>query len=121
MGYSRRNRRFDPLDLEIINRAYEAAWARVETDLFRDTARDEERKTALRHWAFVLAGTQPVNFDALAAQLKSMIPKPWITPTEKLRGLPRKSAHNTPKALSRSRPSILSPRCRRSRIPALPR
>ena len=92
MGYSRRNRRFNPLDLEIINRAYEAAWARVETDICRDTAKDVERKTVLRHWAFVLADTHPVNFDALSTQLKSMIPKPWITPTEKLGGLPRESA-----------------------------
>jgi hypothetical protein len=42
MGFFRR--RFDPLDVEIIERVYEAAWARVETDVFRDTAKDEERR-----------------------------------------------------------------------------
>ena len=36
MGFFRR--RFDPLAVEIIERVYETAWARVETDIFRDTA-----------------------------------------------------------------------------------
>ena len=66
----RRDRAFDPLDLEIIDRVYEAAWARVETDIFRDIAKDDERKTALRQWASIRS-------------------KPWITaPTQNLRGSP---------------------------------
>ena len=35
---------FDPLDLEIIDRVYEAAWARVEANYFtRDTSKDNTR------------------------------------------------------------------------------
>ena len=59
MGSFRRDRVFDPTDLENIDRVYEAAWARVETDIFRDIAKDDERKTALRQWAFILAGSHP--------------------------------------------------------------
>jgi hypothetical protein len=82
-------RRFDLLDVAIIERVYEAAWARVETDIFRDTAKDEERKTALRQWAFVLAGTHPVDFDTLSEKLATIIPKPWITtPITKPRSSP---------------------------------
>src|SRR5262245_58488013 len=66
MGSLRRNRAFDPLDLEIIDRAYEAAWAQVEADIFRDIAKDDERKTALRQWVFILAGSHPVDFDTLS-------------------------------------------------------
>jgi hypothetical protein len=85
MSAFRRYPVLDPLDLEIIERAYEAAWARVETDLLRDSAKDDERKTALRHWAFVLAGSHPVDFDTLSTKLGTIIPKPWITPTKKVR------------------------------------
>jgi hypothetical protein len=42
-------RAFDPLDLEIIDRVYEVAWAHVEArEPDRDTARDGERQKALR-------------------------------------------------------------------------
>ena len=89
MGSFRRDRVFDPTDLEIIGRVYEAAWARVETDIFRDIAKDDERKTALRQWAFILAGSHPVDFDTLYEKLETIIPKPWITaPTQNLRGSP---------------------------------
>jgi len=89
MGSFRRDRVFDPTDLEIIDRVYEAAWARVETDIFRDIAKDDERKTALRQWAFILAGRHPVDFDTLYEKLETVIPKPWITaPTKNLRGSP---------------------------------
>ena len=88
MGSFRRNRVFDPLDLEIIDRVYEAAWARVKTDIFRDIAKDDERKTALRQWAFFLAGSHPVDFDTLYEKLETIIPKPWITPTKNLRDSP---------------------------------
>jgi len=89
MGSLRRNRAFDPLDLEIIDRAYEAAWAQVEADIFRDIAKDDERKTALRQWVFILAGSHPVDFDTLSDKLATIIPKPWITPPlKKPRGSP---------------------------------
>jgi hypothetical protein len=79
---------------QIIERVYEAAWARVERDVFRDTAKDEERKTAPRQWTFVLADTHPVDFDTLSEKLATIIPKPWITtPTKK--GSPPQSARNS--------------------------
>jgi hypothetical protein len=77
-------RRFEPRDIEIIERVYEAAWAWVETDIFRDTVKDEERKTALRQWTFFLADAHPIGFDTLSQKLETIIPKPWITiPTKK--------------------------------------
>src|SRR5262249_7125582 len=79
MGSFKRVRVFDRLDLEIIDRAYEAVWARVETDIFRDIAKDDERKKALRQWAFILAGRHPVDFETLHEKLETIIPKPWIT------------------------------------------
>ena len=89
MSSFRRDRVFDPLDLEIIEHVYEAAWARVEADILRDTRKDDERKTALRQWVFVLAGTDPVDFDTLFEKLNTIIPKPWITPPiKKSRGSP---------------------------------
>jgi len=49
MGYSNRSRVVDPLDLEVLKRGYEAAWARIEADvLHRIPAQDEELKEALR-------------------------------------------------------------------------
>ena len=40
---------YDPLDLEILDRVYETAWARFEaTNPRRDRAQDEHRQEALR-------------------------------------------------------------------------
>jgi hypothetical protein len=85
----RRKRVFDPLDLEIIERVYEAAWSRVEADFLRDTSKDHDRKTALRQWAFILAGGHPVEFDTLLEKLVTIIPEPWTSPPlKKPRGSP---------------------------------
>ena len=47
MGSFRQPHTFDPLDLEIIDRVYEAAWAQIEVRyLCRDTSRDDERQKA---------------------------------------------------------------------------
>jgi hypothetical protein len=84
MGAFRWPRVFDPLDLEIIDRVYEAAWARVEANNFtRDTSKDDERKQALRQWIFALAGGHPVDFDALADRLEKSIPKVLDRPPRK--------------------------------------
>jgi hypothetical protein len=49
MGSFKHQRAFDPLDLEIIDRVYEAAWAKLEAcEPFRDRERDLERQEALR-------------------------------------------------------------------------
>jgi len=47
---------FDPLDLEIIDRVYEAAWARVEArNPFRNVDSDGERREALRKFVMTCA------------------------------------------------------------------
>jgi hypothetical protein len=47
---------FHPLDLETIDRVYEAAWAQIiARDPFRKTEKDSERQAALRKRLFALA------------------------------------------------------------------
>jgi len=61
-----RSRAFDPLDLEIIDRVYEAAWAQIEArEPWRDTELDGQRQQALRKHIFAVAGIGSVDFDAL--------------------------------------------------------
>ena len=49
MGSFKHPRVFDPLDLEIIDRVYEAAWAQIEArDPKRDTSKDCDRQEVLR-------------------------------------------------------------------------
>jgi len=49
---------FAPLDLEIIDRVYEAAWAQIEArEPFRDKQKDGERQEALRKRIFAVAGS----------------------------------------------------------------
>ena len=56
MGSFNRNRVFDPLDLEIIDQVYEAAWTQIEArELDRDEVRDGERQEALRKLIFAVA------------------------------------------------------------------
>lgn len=56
MGPFKRPRVFHPLDLEIMDRVYEAAWAQIEArDPFRDRNEDGKRQDALRKWLFALA------------------------------------------------------------------
>jgi hypothetical protein len=89
MGSSRRARVFDSLDLEIIDRVYEAAWARVEANyLIRDTSKDEARKQALRQWIFAIADRHPVDFDTLLDKLEKSIPEALASAS---RGKPRGS------------------------------
>lgn len=78
MGSFKHPRVFDPLDLEIIDRVYEAAWARVEAnEPDRDRSQDDARKEALRQWVFALAEGHPVEFDALYARLEK-VPTSWL-------------------------------------------
>jgi hypothetical protein len=66
MGSFKHPYAFDPLDLEIIDRVYEAAWAQIEAwECDRDTGRDPERQRKLREHIFAVAGMGPVEFDAL--------------------------------------------------------
>jgi hypothetical protein len=78
MGSFKHPRVFDPLDLEIIDRVYEAAWARVEAnEPDRDRSQDASRKEALRRWMFAFAEGHPVEFDALYERLEKL-PTSWL-------------------------------------------
>ena len=57
---------FDPLDLEIIDRVYEAACAQLEArEPFRDREKDGEWEEALRKLVFALVTPGKVDFDSL--------------------------------------------------------
>jgi hypothetical protein len=82
MGSFKRNRVFDPLDLEIIDRVYEAAWAQVEArETILDEQRNRERQEGLRKLVFAVAGTTPpglgnhVDFDNLCEAVFENIAK----------------------------------------------
>jgi len=84
LGSFKHSRVFDPLDLEIIDRVFEAVWARVvASDPERDTDRDEERKEALRKWVFAVAKGHPVDFDTLFDRVVMSTPQPWAKPPKK--------------------------------------
>ena len=59
---------FDPLDLEIIDRVYEAASARFEAQMPPSRPRDELRES-LRKRVMTCAATGNVDFDSLYEQV----------------------------------------------------
>jgi hypothetical protein len=74
---------FNPLDLEIIDRVYEAAWAQLlAMNLPRDELEELERQKNLRKRLFALARPGGVEFDTLCNMvLASYFPK--VTPLGK--------------------------------------
>jgi hypothetical protein len=57
---------FDPLDLEIIDRVYEAAWAQIEArKLSFDGETDDELKETLRKRVMTCAANGKIEFDTL--------------------------------------------------------
>ena len=83
MGSYKHPRAFHPLDLEIIDRVYAAAWAAVKArDPFRDPDKDEERQESLRKLVFDNTGTGRVDFDifcdrVLASMRENTVFMPW--------------------------------------------
>jgi hypothetical protein len=68
--------KFDPLDLEIIDRVYEVACAFIEArDLYRDTKEVAEEEDALRKTVFACAGISSVEFDALCDRVLARVDK----------------------------------------------
>ena len=69
---------FDALDLEIIDRVYEVAWAYTQArEPFRDLASDGERQKALRKRIFGVArivGSGRIDFDTLTEVVLATIP-----------------------------------------------
>jgi hypothetical protein len=71
MGSLTSSRKFDPLDLEMLDRVYALACLYIEADnLCRTTEKDTAREQdALRKQIFILAGTGPVDFDTLCDEV----------------------------------------------------
>jgi hypothetical protein len=76
MGSYKHPQVFGPLDLEIIDRVYGAAWADLEArEPFRDRERDDERREELRKLIMDSTGTGRVEFDALYARVLANMPR----------------------------------------------
>ncbi len=76
MGSYKHPQVFGPLDLEIIDRVYDAAWAELEArEPFRDRERDEERRDELRKLIMDSTGTGRVEFHALCARVLANMPR----------------------------------------------
>ena len=76
MGSYKHPRFFLPIDLQIVELVYDAAWTQiVQNDPFRDTDDDDRRKTALRKRVFRLADDGPVDYDALLEKVVNSSPE----------------------------------------------
>ena len=76
MGSYKHPQVFGPLDLEIIDRVYDAAWAALEArEPFRDRNCDEERRDELRKLIMDNTGTGGVEFDALFERVLANMPR----------------------------------------------
>ena len=83
MGSFARPRVFDPLDLQIIDLVYEAAWAQLEArDPFRDITKDPKRKELLRKKVFAVATPGVVEFDDLLDKVLALMPETWVKEIE---------------------------------------
>jgi hypothetical protein len=74
-----------PLDLEIIERIYEAAWAQFEARRpFRNTEADDERQETLRKQVMKIASEGKVEFDTVYEKVIAdmLEPPPTITQLE---------------------------------------
>jgi hypothetical protein len=80
MGSCKRHSAFDPLDLEIIDLAFVAAWAQlIAHKPNRDSEKDEALREALRKRIFVLAGrSERVDFDMLCETAVTSMTEYWV-------------------------------------------
>jgi hypothetical protein len=79
MASSQHARAFDPLELELIERAYDAAWAELAARApQRDPAQDEERKLALRKCVDVAVQSGEMDVDALRNRALAHMPEYWF-------------------------------------------
>jgi hypothetical protein len=73
-------RAFDPLDLELIERAYDAAWEQLaQLTPHRDLTKDDARKLALRKRVFIAARSGVVDMYALRDKAVASMPEYWNT------------------------------------------
>jgi hypothetical protein len=81
MSSFKQTRVFGPLELEIIDLVYEAAWAQLEArEPLRDREKDGERQDALRKGIFAVAGTDRVDFDTLCNKVLEWATLPVESP-----------------------------------------
>lgn len=72
---------FDPLDLEIIDRVYEATWVAVVARNYSDSgATDAARQKNLRQRIFALVQSGGVQFDELYELVMSTYDSPKVMP-----------------------------------------
>jgi hypothetical protein len=70
MGSSIRRRKFDPFELELIDRVYEVACRHIEArDLYREAMTSREEQERLRKTVFACAGNGRLDFDTLCDQV----------------------------------------------------
>ena len=88
MGSFKRPRVFHPLDLEIMDRVFDAAWAHLEArEPFRDRQKDGELQQVLRKLVFDSAGSDKINFERSAIECWLVCPTPgWCSPVVGLIG-----------------------------------
>jgi hypothetical protein len=68
--------KFDPLDLEIVERVYEVGCAYLAAqDLYEDVKRHAEEVATLRKTVFAIAGTGQLDFDTLCDSVIAQIEK----------------------------------------------
>ena len=85
MGSFKRSGAFDPFDMEIIEQAYDTAWAAiVSREPFRDTSQDNERKMFLRKriFAIVCKRDETTDLATLANKALASMPEFWIPPVK---------------------------------------
>ena len=83
MGSFARPRVFDPLDLQIIDLVYAAAWAQLEArDPFRDITKDPKRQEVLRKKVFAVATPGAIEFDDLLDKVLAILPETWVKEIE---------------------------------------
>jgi hypothetical protein len=78
MGSFKHPRVFLPLDLQVIEMVYDAAWTMIASrDPFRDPSFDKDRKIALRRMVFALAQQVPVDYDNHLNKVLNAMPEIW--------------------------------------------
>ena len=86
MGTISRRPKFDPTDLELIDRVYAVACAYIEArDLYRDPGHDVAEEDALRRLVFTAADDGRLDFDKLCDRV--------LADMDKYRMLSRAAAH----------------------------
>ena len=80
MGSFKHPRSFQPLELEIMDYVYEAAWAYIEAlDPFRDRSHDWVRQAVLRKQVIDSTGKDRIEFDTLYEKVVEAMPEHWST------------------------------------------